>query len=85
METPGQEAWTPDEKPNLTWSHVWSASPGFIIPWYLFGIQPTTPGWKTLTIKPAPGNLTHGRYTLRECCPPACAVCAAALAQSSSL
>ena len=45
-------------------SHVWSASPGFVIPWYLFGIQPTSPGWKTLTIKPAPGNLAHGSYTL---------------------
>ena len=45
-------------------SHVWSASPGFVIPWFLFGIQPTSPGWKTLTIKPAPGNLTHGHYTL---------------------
>jgi hypothetical protein len=27
-------------------------------------MQPTSPGWKTLTIKPAPGNLTHGQYTL---------------------
>eukprot|EP01050_Picozoa_sp_SAG11_P022270 SAG11_NODE_4170_length_2028_cov_1.729393_1_plen_258_part_00 len=62
--TASMEAWTTDEKPNLTWSHVWSASPGFIIPWYLFGIQPTSPGWKTLAIKPAPGNLTHGHYTL---------------------
>eukprot|EP01051_Picozoa_sp_SAG22_P006450 SAG22_NODE_423_length_10665_cov_7.110543_3_plen_257_part_00 len=62
--TASMEAWTPDEKPNLTWSHVWSASPGFVIPWFLFGIQPTAPGWKTLTIKPAPGNLTHGHYTL---------------------
>ena len=33
------EMWTSDEKPNLTWSHVWSASPGFIIPWFLFGLQ----------------------------------------------
>ena len=27
-------------------------------------IQPTSPGWETLTIKPAPGNLAHGHYTL---------------------
>ena len=25
--TTTMEMWTPDEKPNLTWSHVWSASP----------------------------------------------------------
>ena len=43
---------------------MWSASPGFIIPWFLFGIQPTSPGWKTVTIKPAPGNLVFGNYTL---------------------
>ena len=62
--TASMEAWTTDEKPNLTWSHVWSASPGFVIPWSLFGIQPTSPGFKTLNIKPAPGNLTHGNYTM---------------------
>ena len=62
--TATMEMWTPDEKPNLTWSHVWSASPGFIIPWLLFGIQPLEPGWTKLTIKPAPGALTHGEFRL---------------------
>ena len=27
-------------------------------------MQPTSPGWETLTIKPAPGNLSYGHYTL---------------------
>ena len=62
--TTTMEMWTPNEKPNLTWSHVWSASPGFIIPWFLFGIQPLAPGWSQLAIKPAPGALEHGVYTL---------------------
>lgn len=62
--TATMEMWTPDEKPNLTWSHVWSASPGFIIPWFLFGIQPVEPGWAKMTIKPAPGALTHGEFRL---------------------
>lgn len=62
--TATMEMWTPDEKPNLTWSHVWSASPGFIIPWFLFGIQPLEPGWTKMTIRPAPGALMHGEFRL---------------------
>ena len=62
--TATMEMWTPDEKPNLTWSHVWSASPGFIIPWFLFGIQPLEPGWTKMAIKPAPGALKHGEFRL---------------------
>jgi hypothetical protein len=37
------EMWTPEEKPNLTWSHPWASSPAFLIAWYLFGIRPTSP------------------------------------------
>ena len=62
--TATMEMWTIDEKPNDTWSHVWSASPGFIIPWYVFGIQPLEPGWTKMSIKPAPGTLTRGEYTM---------------------
>lgn len=62
--TTTMEMWTTDEKPNLTWSHPWSASPGFIIAWYLFGIRALAPGWAKLAIKPAPGSLTHGEYSL---------------------
>jgi len=62
--TTTMEMWTRDEKPNLTWSHVWSASPAFVIPWFLFGIPPLDPGWTKLEIKPAPGKLTHGAYTI---------------------
>ena len=62
--TATMEMWTRDEKPNLTWSHVWSASPGFIIPWFLFGIHPLEPGWAKMSIKPAPGALEHGEFYL---------------------
>ena len=37
---------------------------GFIIPWFLFGIQPLEPGWTKMSIKPAPGALTHGEFSL---------------------
>lgn len=58
------EMWTTDEKPNLDWSHPWSASPAFIVPWFLFGIRPTSPGFDTIEIAPQPGNLRHGTYEL---------------------
>ena len=57
--TTTMECWSPDELPNLSFSHIWSASPAFIIPWYLAGVRPTAPGFSTLDIKPQPGPLTQ--------------------------
>lgn len=54
------EAWTPALKSNLTYSHVWAASPAFIIPQYLFGVRALTPGWGTVLISPRPASLTRG-------------------------
>ena len=48
----------PDELDNLSFSHIWSASPSFVIPWYLAGVRPTAPGFSTLDVKPQPGPLT---------------------------
>ena len=62
--TATMEAWDTDEKPNLTWSHVWSASPGFLIPWLLFGLRCLTPGCAELRVQPAVGGLREGAYTL---------------------
>ena len=58
------EMWTADEKPNLTWSHPWASSLAYLVAWYLFGMQPTSPGMKTMRIMPAVGTLAHGRYVL---------------------
>jgi hypothetical protein len=57
------EAWTPAEKPNLTYSHPWAASPAFTIPQGMFGINPTAPGYDTFDIKPQPGTVTWGHIT----------------------
>ena len=62
--TTTMEAWSVDEKPNLTWSHPWSASPGFLIPWLLFGLQCLQVGCGRLHVQPAPGDLDHGEYSL---------------------
>ena len=58
------EMWNQDEKPNLTWSHPWGSSPGFIIAWYLFGIRPLEPGWAALSIMPQVGDLEAGEYSM---------------------
>ena len=57
--TTTMECWSPDELPNLSFSHIWSASPAFIIPWFLGGVRPLTPGFAKLEIKPQPGPLAH--------------------------
>jgi alpha-L-rhamnosidase len=58
------EMWSQDEKPNLTWSHPWASGPGFIVPWYLFGIRPLSPGFDTIGVKPQVGDLTSGKYSM---------------------
>ena len=54
------EVWNPPLKGNLTYSHAWAASPAYIIPQYLFGVQALTPGWGTVLIRPQPASLTRG-------------------------
>jgi hypothetical protein len=57
------EAWTTTEKSNLTYSHPWAASPAFNIPQGMFGINPTSPGYDTLDIKPQPGTISWAHIT----------------------
>ena len=58
------EAWIADEKPNLTFSHPWGASPAFAIPRFLFGLRPLTPGHEQIEIKPQLGSLEWANFTL---------------------
>lgn len=51
------EAWDMKYKPNADWNHAWGAAPANIIPRYLWGIQPKTPGFEMVTIKPQMGDL----------------------------
>eukprot|EP00038_Savillea_parva_P011094 m.195046 g.195046 ORF g.195046 m.195046 type:complete len:1141 (-) comp19371_c0_seq1:207-3629(-) len=62
--TTTMECWDPDELPNLTFSHIWSASPSFIIPWLLAGVQPLEPGYRKVSIKPMPGPLKRVNATV---------------------
>jgi hypothetical protein len=55
------EAWDMKYKPNSDWNHAWGAAPGNIIPRYLWGIQPQTPGFGVAAIRPQMGDLTQCR------------------------
>lgn len=58
------EAWDMRYKPNSDWNHAWGAAPGNIIPRYLWGIQPKTPGFGMVIIKPQMSNLTHSQIEI---------------------
>jgi hypothetical protein len=62
--TSTMECWLPEELPNLSFSHVWSSSPSFIIPQFFFGLTPTSPGYATATVRPQPGPVLSGEATI---------------------
>lgn len=51
------EAWDQKYKPNQDWNHAWGAAPANLLPRYVLGTQPLTPGWETALIRPNTGNL----------------------------
>ncbi len=58
------EAWAPPDKWNTDWAHPWCASPAFLIPRLLLGVQPTDLGWRSMLAAPQPGNLTFATGTV---------------------
>ena len=54
--TATMEAWTTDEKPNLSWSHPWASAPASAVVWGLFGIRPTKPAFASFVVRPQPGE-----------------------------
>ena len=44
------EAWCPENKPNMTFSHPWSAAPAVLISQGIFGLEPLAPGWKRFRV-----------------------------------
>ncbi len=51
------EAWDQRYKPNQDWNHAWGAAPANLLPRYVLGAQPLTPGWRKAVIRPNPGSL----------------------------
>lgn len=55
------EAWDLKYKPNQDWNHAWGAAPANLLPRYVLGAEPQTPGWKTARISPRIGNLSYAK------------------------
>ncbi len=51
------EAWDQRYKPNQDWNHAWGAAPANLLPRFVLGAQPLTPGWGRAVIHPNPGTL----------------------------
>ena len=58
------EAWDNKYKNNNGWSHAWSSSPAHILPRKLMGIEPLTPGFETIMIKPKPASVKNASVKL---------------------
>jgi hypothetical protein len=57
------EAWGQEYKPNQDWCHSWGTAPANYIVRHLAGIQPLTPGFGEVEIKPQPGSVEHAALT----------------------
>jgi hypothetical protein len=53
------EAWDLKYKPNQDWNHAWGAAPANLLPRYVLGVQPLTPGWQQARIRPRPVSLVY--------------------------
>lgn len=49
--TMSTEAWSPEAKGNMTFSHAWGSSPASQIVRGMFGIKPTAPGFSQFEVK----------------------------------
>jgi len=52
------EAWDQKYKPNQDWNHAWGAAPANLLPRFVLGAQPLTPGWGRALVRPHLGTLT---------------------------
>ena len=53
------EAWYVEEKNNMTFSHPWGSAPASLIARCMFGIRPTSPGFRTFQVRPLVGDLSY--------------------------
>ena len=58
------EAWFVEEKGNMTFSHPWGSAPASLIVRCMFGIRPTTPGFRTFEVRPQIGDLPYAAITI---------------------
>ncbi|GAB3978678.1 hypothetical protein GCM10028806_42320 [Spirosoma terrae] len=58
------EAWDTRYKPNQDWNHAWGAAPANIIVRKLMGVEPLSPAFETVQIKPQPDTLRQASLQL---------------------
>lgn len=58
------EAWDMKYKPNSDWNHAWGAAPANIIPRFVWGIEPSEPGYSRTVIKPQLGSLRNSSISV---------------------
>jgi len=58
------EAWDQKYKPNQDWNHAWGAAPANLLPRFVLGAQPLSPGWRRARIRPGPGPLQRASGTI---------------------
>jgi hypothetical protein len=51
------EAWDQHYKPNQDWNHAWGAAPANLLPRFVLGVRPLSPGWRQVLLCPHPGSL----------------------------
>ena len=56
--TQAPEAWSPAVKGNLEWGMTWGAAPGDLIPRFVLGVRPLSPGFASVLLQPQLGALT---------------------------
>jgi hypothetical protein len=55
------EAWDQKYKPNQDWNHAWGAAPANLLPRFVLGVEPATPGWKSARISPRTSGLKQAQ------------------------
>jgi alpha-L-rhamnosidase len=58
------ESWNHEVNPGMDWNHAWGAAPANIIPRWVMGIRPTTPGFRSFVVQPRLGPLTTAEISL---------------------
>jgi alpha-L-rhamnosidase len=58
------ETWDPSLKPNTTYSHPAGASPTYLIPRGMFGIDAIEPAHRRFRVEPRPGGVEHAQIRL---------------------
>ena len=62
--TTTMEAWSPSDKPNLSFSHPWCAAPNSVAIKHVLGVRPTAPRWRHFQVWPQPASVASMAATL---------------------